>query len=779
MSRYWAYHAVSLVLLAGFILQTSTNSSAPPPVVATYKVVAWNDLGMHCMDSDYSVFSILPPYNNLHAQVITSSGQLVENQGTLTVVYEAVADPTGSINTTSVGKTNFWQWAPVIYGSGSVPNVGLAGHNMPGAGNVPQTMTFDPGRDEFVAEGVPITPYADSGRKRTYPMMKVKVLNSSGTVLASTVTVQPVSDEMDCRMCHASDSGPAAMPTAGWVHDANAERDYRLNILRLHDEQQLSNPTYTAALAAKNLNPAGLYASVVVDQKPMLCAGCHASNALPGTGITGISPLTRAMHAGHAAVADPETGMPLESSQNRASCYRCHPGSETRCLRGAMGSAVAPDGSLSMQCQSCHGTMNSVGAVNRQGWFEQPSCQQCHTGTATQNNGQIRYTSAFESNGTPRVAVDSTFATNANTPLPGLDLFRFSSGHGGLQCEACHGSTHAEYPALHQNDNVQSANLQGHAGVLIECTACHSSEPETETGGPHGMHPVGNNWVVDDHGDAAEHNGIATCQVCHGADSKGTVLSVAHSPRSFSTQFGSKSYFKGERVSCYGCHGGPSNENTTTNTKPSVTNATMATVNTPVSVLLTATDVNTTQTLTLRIVDQPQHGSVALAGFTVTYYPEPGFAGNDSFTFAAWDGFSESNLGVVTVMRGASFSSYGTGYPGTGGVVPSLTVNTAPQLGATITLSIGNSSGVPAFAALLVDLEPANLPTQFGGTLAVAPFLPYVPMVLPAGGDTLSATIANDPGLIGMNIYCQTVQFDPGALFNFAFSRGLRLSIGQ
>ena len=34
-----------------------------------YTLLAWNDLGMHCMDGkDFSVFSILPPYNNLHAQ---------------------------------------------------------------------------------------------------------------------------------------------------------------------------------------------------------------------------------------------------------------------------------------------------------------------------------------------------------------------------------------------------------------------------------------------------------------------------------------------------------------------------------------------------------------------------------------------------------------------------------------------------------------------------------------------------------------------------------------
>ncbi len=34
---------------------------------------------MHCMDSDYSVFSILPPYNTIQAHLINASGQLVKN----------------------------------------------------------------------------------------------------------------------------------------------------------------------------------------------------------------------------------------------------------------------------------------------------------------------------------------------------------------------------------------------------------------------------------------------------------------------------------------------------------------------------------------------------------------------------------------------------------------------------------------------------------------------------------------------------------------------------
>ncbi len=45
----------------------------PPPVTqAGYVVVAWSELGMHCMDGkDYSIAAILPPYNTVHAQLIS------------------------------------------------------------------------------------------------------------------------------------------------------------------------------------------------------------------------------------------------------------------------------------------------------------------------------------------------------------------------------------------------------------------------------------------------------------------------------------------------------------------------------------------------------------------------------------------------------------------------------------------------------------------------------------------------------------------------------------
>jgi len=35
-----------------------------------YIVIGWNDLGMHCRNKDFSTMAILPPYNNLRAQVL-------------------------------------------------------------------------------------------------------------------------------------------------------------------------------------------------------------------------------------------------------------------------------------------------------------------------------------------------------------------------------------------------------------------------------------------------------------------------------------------------------------------------------------------------------------------------------------------------------------------------------------------------------------------------------------------------------------------------------------
>ena len=664
---------------------------------ASNQILSWNNLGMHCMDSDYSVFSILPPYNTIESQLIVA-GKLVTNGTGYTVTYQAVADPNGSFNSTAMGKGNYYDFATALFGATLAPEGGLAGWSMPGPGNIPQAMIFEPSNQPapgvlskvnwFRAEGIPLSPYDDAHNKNPYPLMRVIARNASNQPIATNDIVLPVSDEMDCRACHASGTQAAARPAAGWIWDGLPERDYRLNILRLHDELEFSQHAdlYREALAARGFNPQGLYRGVVADGKPVLCAACHASEALGAPSYGSIPPLTASVHTFHAHVQDPILHTSLESAANRAACYRCHPGSATKCLRGAMGGAIAADGSMEMQCQNCHGTMSTVGSPSRVGWFMEPSCQECHSGTATSNNGQIRYTSAFtDSSGTVRVPVNTTFATTPNTPASGLSLYRFSVGHGGLQCSACHGSTHAEFPSTHANDNVRNTALQGHAGVMVECTSCHTTmtvTSATAAGGPHGMHPIGQSWVSG-HPGYVQGN-LAKCQACHGTDNRGTVLSRAQGTRTLTASFDggtiALNLYRGATIGCYNCHEGPGDDAINSAAAPIVSVVSGNTLN---NTLLSLTVVTTPSTATLRVLSQPPNGTLGINGKVLTYYPNPGFTGTDTFTYAAFDGSKNSSLttGSVTVAQGPFTlgatarvpASYPAGWPVAFAVAPATT----------------------------------------------------------------------------------------------------------
>jgi len=625
------------VLSATLALMSARPASA-------WTLLGWSDLGIQAIDADYSVLATQPPSNTFYAQLSDDNGLLIGDATGITVTYEAVADPTGSITRISSDKTNFWQYVEALFGLSLPAETGLSGFAMPGAANQPQAMRFDAGARWFVAAGVPITPSDDSKHVNPYPLMHLVARNvTNGAILATTDIVLPVSDEMNCAACHASGATPAAQPAAGWVNDPDPQRDTRLNILRLHDDRQRSTAAFQDALAAAHYDAAGLFVTAT-NGTPVLCVRCHASAAVSGSGLSGITPLTQAVHRRMANVYDPVSGGLLDMTATRAACYRCHPGVTTRALRGVMGTAVADDGARAIECQSCHGHMLDVGASGRSGWVDEPVCQSCHTGTAMHNNGALRFTSAFDANGQARAAVDTTFATNPDTPAPGQSLFRFSKGHGGLACSACHGSAHAEFPSAQPNDNLQSIAAQGHVGVLVECTGCHGSSPDTVTGGPHGMHPVGQDWI-DRHADAVDQYGHAGCQQCHGADLRGTVLTRTHAERELPTAFGPRTFWRGFQIGCYACH----QHGSKPNHEPLVADAAVTTrPGTATVIALTLSDEDG-DALSLRIVSQPSHGTAAVADTHVTYFPEPDFTGNDAFTLAASDGLTESNLGTLHV----------------------------------------------------------------------------------------------------------------------------------
>ena len=184
-----------------------------PLAVRAQTIVGWNNLGMHCMDADYSVFSILPPYNTIEAQLIVNGHLAVSSNG-YTVTYQAVADPGGSFNSTAMGKGNYYDFATALYGPVLPPEAGLAGWSMPGTNNTPQHMWFEntnypkPTAPTSVnwwrAEGIPISPYDDAHQKNPYPLMLLVARDAANNIIATNQVVLPVSDEMDCRACHAS-----------------------------------------------------------------------------------------------------------------------------------------------------------------------------------------------------------------------------------------------------------------------------------------------------------------------------------------------------------------------------------------------------------------------------------------------------------------------------------------------------------------------------------------------------------------------------------------------
>ncbi len=523
----------------------STGGTPTPTNTSKYMLTAWNDLGMHCMDgNDFSVFSVLPPYNNIHAQLKDKNGKIITSG--VTVTYEASMGTDGKWNTKTSTKTNFWTFVGDLFGATLNDNIGLTGNPM--MSKTPASMKFNATHQWWEAEGIPISAYNDDGTKNYYPLAKIVAKDTAGNILANVETVLPISDEMDCKKCHASTSGNDAKPTSGWVSNANAEKDYKLNILRLHDQKHptaVSDNTVALATKGYTYDVGGLEATVN-GGVAILCTACHKSNALPGVGIA-LKSFTQAIHSRHANVTDPATNMKLNDSLNRSACYSCHPGANTKCLRGAMGDAKDANGVSAMQCQSCHGNMSAVGSANREGWLNEPNCQACH------HNGKQELSAIDPATKTLRSVVDSKFATTPNTPAVGFSLYRFSKGHGGLQCEACHGSTHAIYPA-HTADNKLSMKIQGHTGTLSECSACHTTVPTTTTGGPHGMHPVGASWVQN-HRSVAKSN-ASQCTACHGANYRGSVLSKVWVDR---TSIGAK-FTKGHQVSCYDCHNGPNGE---------------------------------------------------------------------------------------------------------------------------------------------------------------------------------------------------------------------------
>jgi len=285
LSRLWpligvccivSWMAWSISLLPDSTAVGAPPSSASAPAVSSQLVVlGYNDLGMHCMNQDFSEMCLLPPFNTLRAQVIDRGGEdpRIVTSG-VAVSYSIPG------NTNSTTKTNFWTHSKNLFGVTLPANVGLTGNGL--AGSMKPT-----GNNDWVATGIPLTPLTDAKQIDPYQLAKINVTLNNKTV-ATTSAVVPVSWEISCNMCHNTKGISVAT-----------------DILRKHDK---------------------LHKTKLEFSKPVLCAGCHADPALGTAGVKGVKNLSLAMHGSHAS------RMKAVSSIGNT-CYACHPGVTSNCQR--------------------------------------------------------------------------------------------------------------------------------------------------------------------------------------------------------------------------------------------------------------------------------------------------------------------------------------------------------------------------------------------------------------------------------------------------------------
>jgi mono/diheme cytochrome c family protein len=421
-----------------------------------YVLLAWNNLGMHCISDSDPYWILLPPANDIYAQLFRRGDPpeiVTEDVVIEYAVEEGFEYPEKHVR--------FWEFADKLLGVELEPGVGVGGLRVKGE------MKLEEEHNSFAAPFVPVVPYPDDGSFNPYPLFTITAKDKvTGEILATTKTVAPTSTEMGCKNCHGGAWRVNGL--AGFTDDTS------LDVLQAHDKNSGTN------LVEKALNG-----------EPMLCQSCHADPVLGTKGKPELLNFPAAIHGWHANFLTEREGM--------TACVACHPSrpnGPSECFRSHHAEM--------MDCTECHGTMEdhalsllksekeagkagaerlmvnlrpravaTLDEINpRTPWLNEPDCLSCH-----EDYGMGELENGF------------------NTWTAGADeLYRNRHDEmGAVMCEACHGSTHAVYPATRnkygqQRDSIQPLQYQGNDRPIgNDCTVCHTVLPEDEAHHPNSI----------------------------------------------------------------------------------------------------------------------------------------------------------------------------------------------------------------------------------------------------------------------------------------------------
>ncbi len=398
------------------------NEQTIPAASMTYVVLAWNDLGMHCLNPTYDKAVILPPYNTVWAQVVKRGDppQIVTTG--ITVQY-AIRSNTYSYGKRSYGQ--FWDNCLALFGITLAHDTGLNLEDPNIHNGLSGTMLLK--GDHFQVNGMPVVPVDDASNWNPFQVAEVTVKDSGGATIASTRATVPTSDEINCAKCHGADA--------------------LLDVLNKHDTNE------GTSLAA---------------DRPILCAQCHGSPAL-GQHLPGSSGkyLSEAIHGFHAS--------------RNAACYDCHPGATTKCSRSTAHMGTTGDGN----CMACHGDMtqvaSSVASGARVPWVGEPKCVTCHAGIPEVDTAAVLYRNAQGHGGlscpachqSPHAMVPSREASD-NDQATQYQTGVYTIG----SCHVCHDNSKGE-----GFDEFASAHGGSRATA---CSVCHTKAPQMDqTKWPH------------------------------------------------------------------------------------------------------------------------------------------------------------------------------------------------------------------------------------------------------------------------------------------------------